>query len=171
MTRITRRLIAYRRCRISRLLFVQLTGFTDLALRVLMRLAVLEDGGATTTSELARQLNVSPAHTAKAVTALSGLGVVDTRRGRHGGLRLAAGAEAVSVGALVRRLEGGPEQPREVVECEGAHPCPLRAGCRLRAALREAQEAFFAALDPLTVADVTVAPTRSLLLSLGPTRT
>ena len=152
---------------------MQLSGFTDLALRVLMRLAVLEDDSATTTRQLAGQLDVSPAHTAKVVTALSALGIVETRRGRHGGLRLAAGAETVSVGSLVRRLESGPGgdgRPREVVECEGAHPCPLRAGCRLRAALREAQEAFFAALDPLTIADVTVAPTRRLLLGLGPTR-
>jgi Rrf2 family nitric oxide-sensitive transcriptional repressor len=154
---------------------VQLTGFTDLALRIVMRLAVLDEERATTTSELADELNVSTAHAAKVVTVLGGLGVVDARRGRRGGLRLAEGAAALSVGALVRRLEGGPGyaegQGREVVQCEGAHPCPLRAGCRLRAALRDAQEAFFAALDPLTIADVTAAPTRSLLLSLGPTRT
>jgi len=149
---------------------MQLTAFTDLALRIVMRLAVLEPGSAATTGELAVQLNVRATHASKVVTALSALGVVDTRRGRNGGLRLADGAESVSVGHLVRQLEGGPDQGKEVVECEGAHPCPLRAGCRLRAALRDAQEAFFAALDPLTIADVTVSPTRSLLLGLGSAR-
>jgi Rrf2 family nitric oxide-sensitive transcriptional repressor len=146
---------------------MQLAGFTDLALRILMRLAVLGEDGATTTV-LAEQLNVSYAHATKVVTALSALGVVDARRGRNGGLRLADEARDISVGFIVRRLEGGPSEGREVVDCEGANPCPLRGGCRLRAALRDAQEAFFAALDPLTVADVTAAPTRSLLLSLGP---
>ena len=147
---------------------MQLTGFTDLALRILMRLAVLGEDGTATTGALAEQLNVSYAHATKVVTALSGLGVVDARRGRNGGLRLADDARAISIGSVVRRLEGGPEQGREVVECEGANPCPLRSGCRLRGALRVAQEAFFAALDPLTVADVSAAPTQSLLLSLGP---
>lgn len=142
---------------------MQLTGFTDLALRILMRLAVLENGTATT-GALAEQLNVSYAHATKVVTALGALGVVDVRRGRNGGLRLADDARTISIGTLVRELEG----TREVVDCEGANPCPLRGGCRLRAALRDAQEAFLAALDPLTVADVAMAPTRSLLLSLGP---
>jgi Rrf2 family transcriptional regulator, nitric oxide-sensitive transcriptional repressor len=143
---------------------MQLTGFTDLALRILMRLAVAEKDGTATTGELAAQLNVSYAHATKVVTALSGLGLVDARRGRRGGLRLADEAHTISIGHVVRQLEGA----REVVECEGSNPCPLRGGCRLRTALRAAQEAFFATLDPLTVADVSAAPTQTLLLSLGP---
>ena len=63
----------------------------------------------------------------------------------------------------MRSLEG----PDEVVQCEGSVPCPLRGGCRLRTALRDAQEAFFAALDPLTVADLTAPPTRTILLNLS----
>lgn len=142
---------------------MQLTGFTDLALRIVMRLAVLDDGESASTGALADQLRVSYAHATKVVTALQRFGVVETRRGRTGGLRLAPEGRDTSVGAIVRHLEGG----REVVECEGANPCPLRGACLLRAALREAQEAFFAVLDPITVADVAAAPTRSLLLSLS----
>ena len=102
-------------------------------------------------------------HAAKAVAALQRLGVVETRRGRAGGLSLREEARGFSVGRLVRDLEG----PGEVVQCEGPVPCPLRGGCRLRAALRDAQEAFFAALDPLTIADLAAAPTRTILLTLG----
>lgn len=142
---------------------MQLTGFTDLALRIVMRLAVLEDGETSSTSALAEQLHVSYAHATKVVTALQKFGVVETRRGRSGGLRLAESGPQTSVGAIVRHLEGH----REVVECESANPCPLRGACRLRAALREAQEAFFAVLDPITVEDVSAAPTRMVLLSLA----
>jgi len=148
---------------------MQLTGFTDLALRIAMRLAVLDEDQRETTESLAARLRVKQTHAAKVVTALHRLGVVEARRGRNGGLRLGAGAREVSVGHIVRELEGGPDGRREVVACEGARPCPLRAGCRLRIALREAREAFFAALDPLTVAEISAAPTRSLLLSLAPT--
>jgi len=139
---------------------VQLTRFTDLALRIVMRLAVDDESSQTlTTREVADQLAVKYTHATKVVAALQKLGVVQTRRGRAGGLWLTADGAVVSVGRLVRELEGR----GEVVECEGASPCPLRGGCRLRVALRDAQEAFFAALDPLTVADLTAPPTRLLL--------
>ena len=141
---------------------MQLTKFTDLALRILMRLAVQDEESAqpATTRAVADQLAVKYTHAAKVVAALQKLGVVETRRGRAGGLRLSADSDTLSVGRLVRALESD----REVVECEGSNPCPLRGGCRLRSALRDAQEAFFAALDPLTVADLTDHPTRTLLL-------
>ncbi|HEY9394855.1 MAG TPA: Rrf2 family transcriptional regulator [Nocardioides sp.] len=142
---------------------MQLTRFTDLALRIVMRLDVLEEGQSTTTAALAEQLHVRPTHAAKVVTALARLGVVETLRGRAGGLSLADGVRETSVGRIVRELEG----PGEVVECDGANPCPLRTGCRLRSALRDAQEAFYATLDPLTIGDVAAAPTRTLLLSIG----
>jgi Rrf2 family transcriptional regulator, nitric oxide-sensitive transcriptional repressor len=136
--------------------------FTDLALRIVMRLGVLGDDDHMTTASVASQLAVRHTHAAKVVTTLQKLGLIETRRGRTGGLRLAKGASEVSIGFLVRKLEG----LDEVVNCEGAVPCPLRHGCRLRTALRQAQEAFLATLDPLTIADVTATPTRSLLLSL-----
>lgn len=143
---------------------MQLNGFTDLGLRITMRLAVLDPEEPASTARLAEQLRVSPTHAAKVVAALSKLGVVETRRGRSGGLRLAADAGAISVGRLIRDLEGA----KEVVECEGSNPCPLRSGCRLRSALARAQEAFYASLDPLTVGDVVAEPTGPLLISLGP---
>ncbi|MEU2199692.1 Rrf2 family transcriptional regulator [Isoptericola sp. NPDC019482] len=141
---------------------MQLTAFTDLGLRIVMRLAVL-DAETATTRALAEQLNVPATHAAKVVTRLGHLGVVEARRGRAGGLRLAGGARDLSVGFVARALEGD----GEVVECEGANPCPLRGGCRLRGALARAREAFFAALDPVTIADVSAAPTRDLLLTIG----
>ncbi len=142
--------------------------FTDLALRIVMRLAVHDEESAknATTRAVADELAVKYTHAAKVVAVLQKLGVVATRRGRSGGLRLTEDSHTLSVGWLVRQLEGG----REVVECEGSNPCPLRAGCRLRTALRDAQEAFFAALDPLTVADLTDPPT-TILLRLTDRRT
>lgn len=141
---------------------MQLTGSTDLALRIVMRLAVLEDS-ATTTRTVSEQLRVKYTHAAKVVATLQRLGVVETRRGRAGGLSLVEDARSLSVGRLVRSLEG----PDEVVQCEGPVPCPLRGGCRLRSALRDAQEAFFAALDPLTIGDLAEPPTRAILLNLS----
>ncbi|MFJ3625213.1 RrF2 family transcriptional regulator [Streptomyces albidoflavus] len=148
---------------------MRLTRFTDLALRVLMRLAV-EDPKATddlpTTREVAAGMRVPYTHTAKAVARLQHLGLVEARRGRGGGLTLTAAGRSASVGALVRELEG----TGDVVECEGAEPCPLRSACRLRGALRQAQEAFFAALDLLTVGGLAASPTGPVLLDIARSR-
>jgi len=142
---------------------VRLTKFTDLALRSVMRLAVVRDGDdPLTTREVAEVMSVPYTHAAKAITRLQHLGVVEARRGRGGGLALTGLGRRSSVGWLVRVPDGA----GEVVACEGETPCPLRGACRLRGALRAAQEAFYGALDPLTVADLVASPTGPVLVGL-----
>ncbi|MEU9412062.1 Rrf2 family transcriptional regulator [Streptomyces sp. NPDC048281] len=141
---------------------MRLLRSTDLALRLLMRLAVA-GGASPTTREVAGDMDVPYTHAAKVVAELQHMGLVDARRGRGGGLTLTAKGRTASVGALVRTFEGD----GDVVDCEGATPCPLNSACRLRGALRRAQEAFFAALDPLTVADMVAEPTGPLLLGIS----
>ena len=141
---------------------MRLLRSTDLALRLLMRLAVLGDA-TPTTREVAADMEVPYTHAAKVVAELQHMGLVDARRGRGGGLSVSERGRTASVGAIVRAFEG----EGDVVECEGDHPCPLNSACRLRGALRRAQEAFFASLDPLTVADVVAAPTGPLLLGIS----
>ncbi|MCO5973709.1 RrF2 family transcriptional regulator [Actinoallomurus soli] len=141
---------------------MRLTKSTDLALRVAMLLAVAGEGETPTAREVAEAVAAPYSHIAKIVSRLQHLGVVETRRGRGGGLALTGFGRDASVGWLVRELEG----PDEVVGCEDAPPCPLRAACRLRGALRQAQEAFYSALDPVTVRDLTAAPTEPTLVRL-----
>ncbi|MEU3845205.1 Rrf2 family transcriptional regulator [Streptomyces sp. NPDC028635] len=141
---------------------MRLLRSTDLALRVLMRLAVA--GAATPpTRQVAADMDVPYTHAAKVVAELQHLGLVDARRGRGGGLALTEKGRTASVGAVVRTFEGD----GDVVDCEGTTPCPLSSGCRLRGALRRAQEAFYAALDPVTVADIVADPTGPLLLGIA----
>lgn len=127
---------------------MQLTMFSDLGLRLVMRLAAAEEGRRFTARGVAAELNASPAHVAKVVTRLGELGVLVATRGRGGGIRLVEGVEGLSIGGLLRSLETG-----EVIDCEAAE-CPMIPFCRLRGALAEAQEAFFAHLDALTVGDL-----------------
>jgi Rrf2 family nitric oxide-sensitive transcriptional repressor len=141
---------------------MRLLRSTDLALRVLMRLAVAGDT-TPTTRQVAADMDVPYTHAAKVVAELQHLGLVDARRGRGGGLGLTEKGRTASVGAVVRVFEGD----GDVVDCEGPAPCPLSSGCRLRGALRRAQEAFYAALDPVTVADIVTDPTGPLLLGIS----
>lgn len=141
---------------------MRLLRSTDLALRVLMRLAVAADA-TPTTRQVAADMDVPYTHAAKVVAELQHLGLVDARRGRGGGLALTTEGRTASVGSVVRTFEGD----GDVVDCEGPTPCPLNSGCRLRGALRRAQEAFYAALDPVTVAEIVAEPTGPLLLGIS----
>lgn len=130
---------------------MRLTKFTDLALRVVLRLAHVDDGSVRITAkEVAVAVGAPHTHVAKVVSKLRHLDVVEARRGRNGGLTLTDTGWAASVGWIVRELEGS----ADVVGCLDNPPCPLLRGCKLRGALRVAQEAFFASLDPIIVRDL-----------------
>ncbi|MCF6391006.1 Rrf2 family transcriptional regulator [Mycobacterium sp. MBM] len=131
---------------------MHLTRFTDLGLRTMMLLAAGDAAERRiTTRTIAVGADASEHHIAKAVARLVDLGMVNSRRGRVGGLTLTDAGRTVSLGWLVRRLEGD----AEVIDCDGgANPCPLIAGCRLRRVLAEAKEAFYRELDNHTLADL-----------------
>lgn len=129
---------------------MRLTSFTDYGLRVLMRLAGAP-GARFTTEALAREFAVSRNHLVKVVGELVQAGLVESRKGAGGGIRLAEGADRVSLGAVIRRLEG--DAP--LVECfrvDGGG-CTLTPGCRLRGRLSEAREVFLRELDKTPLID------------------
>jgi len=132
---------------------MRLTVHTDYALRVLMTLAVVNDR-VVTIDELAQRHRVSKNHLMKVAQTLVGLGLVQSVRGRVGGLRLARNPGEIRMGGVVRELEGD----MRLVECLGDGPakCVLTGTCRLTRALGQAVEAFLAELDTLTLADLAV---------------
>ncbi|GHC91629.1 HTH-type transcriptional repressor NsrR [Nocardiopsis terrae] len=142
---------------------MRLTAFTDVSLRLVMRLAVAGEGELLTTRTAAGMLAVPYTHMAKAVARLADMGLVEARRGRGGGLLLTEAGRRSSVGAIVRELEGA----GDLAGCEDDPPCPLRAACRLRGALAQAREAFYVSLDGVTVESLVSPPARQTLIVLG----
>ena len=130
---------------------MQLTRFTDLGLRLLMYLgsAEADHDPPVTIGEVAARFGVSHHHLVKVAHLLAQRGWVTASRGKGGGLRLAQAAGVIRVGAVVRDLEG----VHALIDC-AQPPCTLRGACRLKGALDAAQQAFFAALDAYTLADV-----------------
>ena len=127
-----------------------------------MLLATAQSSGdRMTAAHVATGVSASTGHIAKIITRLVRLGLVESRRGRKGGLSITQAGLDASVGHLLRELEG----PGELVECEGEHPCPLAQSCRLRSALYKAREAFFGSLDPVTVSALVTDETRLALLA------
>lgn len=130
---------------------MQLDKFTDYALRVLVALAV-KAPNRLSASAIAKTYGLSEHHLAKVASQLVREGFVVSERGRSGGLTLARPPEDINIGRVVRALKA--DAP--VVECFGSdQSCKIMSACGLRTPLQEAQEAFFAALDRYSLADVT----------------
>jgi Rrf2 family nitric oxide-sensitive transcriptional repressor len=130
---------------------VQLTTYTDYALRVLIYLAVHDDQ-LVTIAEITKAYGISKNHLMKIVHHLAQQGWITTLRGRRGGLRLAQAPGTISLGAVVRETE-----PHfRLVECfdPAANRCPIAPACELAAVLHDAQEAFLVVLDRSTLADI-----------------
>src|SRR5689334_66447 len=83
---------------------MRLTIYTDYALRLMMYLAVKEDGLATI-AEIAESYEISKAHLMKVAHQLGIAGYVEAVRGARGGLRLAKPAKAIKLGEIVRHAE------------------------------------------------------------------
>ena len=129
---------------------MRLTAFTDFGLRVLMRLAGAPDRSFTTEA-IAAEFAISRHHLTKVVRALSAAGLVESRRGAGGGVRLGRAPEDISIGEVVRLLEVG--QP--LVECFRADggACVLTPQCRLKGKLADAEAAFLERLDRTSLAE------------------
>ncbi len=140
---------------------MQLTRFSDYALRLLMYVARADGSRPITIAEVGEQFDVSHNHLVKVAARLSKLGWVTATRGRNGGLQLGPRALELSVGAILRELEGH----KPVVDCADP-PCALRGDCRLRSALDRAEAAFYASLDSVTLGDVAGSRTAESIIRL-----
>lgn len=132
---------------------MQLSTFTDYALRVLIAVGAKRDQERTTIAEIASQYGISKNHVVKVVHHLSRAGYVATSRGKGGGFELAKSADAIRVGDVIRETEAH----FEIVPCFSAArkgQCAIEPVCVLKRALREATHAFLAATDDYTLADL-----------------
>jgi Rrf2 family nitric oxide-sensitive transcriptional repressor len=130
---------------------MQLSKFSDYALRVIVHLAASPDR-LLTTREIADIHGAKYHHMAKVTAWLVAEGFAVSLRGRSGGLRLAQDPTQISLGALLRQLEAD----KPLVDCLSANggACRLSPSCGLTSALQTAQQAFFEVLDPMTVESV-----------------
>jgi Rrf2 family nitric oxide-sensitive transcriptional repressor len=127
---------------------VHLTQFSDYGLRLVIYLAC-HPGRVVSTDEISRAFGISRHHLVKVVQTLTDLRVVEARRGRGGGMRLAMSPSEINVGWLVRRTE-----PHfNLVECFdlGTNTCPIAPVCGLKGVLHRAQNAFLGVLDQYTL--------------------
>lgn len=135
---------------------MRLTQWTDFSLRVLMYCAIWEHRDLPVTiTEIADNHGISRSHLTKVVHQLGANGLLETTRGRGGGLRLCKPAAEINVGEVVRQTE----TDFAMVECFDAqtNQCTLNPQCRLKGVLEQATQSYLAVLDGVTLADL-IAP-------------
>lgn len=143
---------------------MRITKRTNIAMRVLMFCGV-NQGRLVTKSEIASRCNTSESHLAQVVNHLGQLGYLDTHRGRNGGIRLARGMSEIAIGDIFRALEA--DAPLAECFADVDNTCPLVDVCRLRHAIADAAEAFYARLDSVTL-DTLVCDNPGLVDLLSP---
>ena len=125
---------------------------TDFALRTLLLLA--HTGRQMAVDEIAVAYDISKEHLFKVIQQLSRLGYVRSKAGRNGGVQLAQEPSRIRVDQVVAQFEGR----NGVLACvTDQTACRMEPGCVLRTALMDAEEAFYATLAKLTIADVVAA--------------
>lgn len=144
---------------------MQLTRYSDYALRVLMYLA-LNSHRRCTTREIADAYGVSESHLTKVIFHLGRSDFITTIRGEGGGLELARPASGINLGAVYREFEPN----FELAECFAGNErsaCPITGFCEITRVLESALQAFFEVLDRHTLEDLlTSAPAlKHILLS------
>ena len=127
---------------------MRITKRTNIAIRVLMFCGANVDR-LVTKSEIAARCNTSESHLAQVINRLGQLGYLHTQRGRSGGITLARPMSEIAIGDVFRELEAG----TPLAECfaDVDNTCPLTEACRLRLAIADAAEAFYAHLDGITL--------------------
>ncbi|KAB0570502.1 iron-responsive transcriptional regulator RirA [Brucella pituitosa] len=130
---------------------MRLTRQTNYAIRMLMYCAA-NDGKLSRVPEIARAYGVSELFLFKILQPLVEHSLVETVRGRNGGVRLGRAAKDISLFDVIRVTE----ENFAMAECfeNDATECPLVDSCGLNSALREALNAFFGVLMKYSIADL-----------------
>ncbi len=130
---------------------MRLTKQTNYAVRILMYCAANGDN-LSRIPEIAKAYHVSELFLFKILQPLTKSGLMETVRGRNGGVRLGKPSERISLYDVVRVTEDS----FSMAECfeDGSVDCPLMDSCGLNVALHRALDAFFDVLKEYSIDDL-----------------
>ncbi|WEG13930.1 Rrf2 family transcriptional regulator [Pullulanibacillus sp. KACC 23026] len=131
---------------------MKLTQYTDYSLRVLLFLGALDKGELVQIQDVASIYHLSKNHLTKVVHHLGKLDLIETIRGRGGGIRLKQDPEQINIGWVVRQTE----EDFHIVECfaHKDNACRISSICLLKGILHEALDAYLNVLDRYTLKDI-----------------
>jgi Rrf2 family iron-sulfur cluster assembly transcriptional regulator len=130
---------------------VKLSTKSRYGTRLLVDLARNKSQGPIQIGDMSKRQNISVKYLEQIIRPLKKADLVDSVRGPKGGHVLARDPEKITLGEIVRLLEG----QSEPVECiSEPEKCPMSDDCQVRLAWREATRAFYEKLDTITIANL-----------------
>ena len=125
---------------------------------MVLDIAMHQEGGPVRISDISKRQGISVKYLEKLIRPLKQGGYVASKRGPRGGHHLTRKPEDITVGEVVRLLEG------ELILTECAldeTACAISRDCLTRRIWREASEAMYAKLDSISFADLLSEAARS----------
>jgi len=139
---------------------MQLTLFSDYALRVLIFVGTKGDEELSTITDISKHYGISKNHLIKVVHRLGMTGYLSTVQGKGGGFGLAKPPSEIRIGDVIRDTENH----FNIAQCfdpSNLSECAIEPACRLKHLLNEALQAFLSITDNYTLADL-IRPRASL---------
>ena len=130
---------------------MKLNHFTDFSMRVLMYLDQKKENQQSSLDELATDFKISRNHLIKVVQFLGANQLVQTKRGKNGGILISDKAREILLGDLIHLLE---QDDTPVVNCD-SKPCVFRShNCKLKSVFNNAYIAFIESLNQYKLSDL-----------------
>ena len=117
---------------------LRFTKRADYGLMAIHYIAIHDDLGAVSVKRIAEEFAIPQELLAKILQRLAKQGLIVSQNGPKGGYVLARRATEISVGAVVRALEG----PISIVSCIEDSDCPQMERCSLRRPITKLQAAY-----------------------------
>jgi Rrf2 family cysteine metabolism transcriptional repressor len=143
---------------------MRLSRRSEYGLRALIDLVRHEGEGPIPLTTLATRNRLPVKFLEQIMATLKHAGIVRTTLGTHGGYTMAAEASTVSIGRIVRLLDGA-LSPMGCVSLRYYEPCscPDEATCPLRDAMIDLRDAMLEILDSESLASVAARPGRAAI--------
>ena len=128
-------------------------------LKAMLHLARLPEGEMALSTEIAEAYSISKKFLDAILRDLRVSGLILTRKGRAGGYRLSRAAEQITVGEVLRVLDG----PIAPIQCayrsgyQACHDCPDASVCPVRLTMIDVREAIASVIDRRSIAEVVAA--------------
>ena len=142
---------------------LRFTKRADYGLMAIHYIAVNDGFGAVSAKRIAEEFTIPPELMAKILQRLAKQRLIVSTNGPKGGYALARRPTEITVGQVIRALEG----PINIVSCLEDSDCPQMQKCSLRRPVQKIQAAISQVLDTMSLAELTSADVPELLSIKG----
>jgi Rrf2 family protein len=138
---------------------LRFTKRADYGLMAIHYIAIHDDLGAVSAKRIAEEFSIPPELMAKILQRLAKQRLIVSRNGPKGGYVLTRRPAQITVGEVIRALEG----PINIVSCLEDSDCPQMERCNLRRPVQKIQAAITELLDTMSLAELTTEDVPDLL--------